>query len=166
VKKLKKKEEDSLAVLAEILEAIRERLDEIKALQATSVTALKELKENLPTTTGLKELRSSLNNITNSLSIINEVKQYMESIDSKYNALVEEVKSLGEKIEEVKVLTSESMKKSVKLLEQAMELLNLPDIVNQIAGIVNDLTVKVAELSKTSQENVAQDSSESSSEEV
>ncbi|MHA1722312.1 MAG: hypothetical protein ACTSXW_04450 [Candidatus Baldrarchaeia archaeon] len=163
---MKKKEEDSLAVLAEILEAIRERLDEIKALQATSVTALKELKENLPTTTGLKELRSSLNNITNSLSIINEVKQYMESIDSKYNALVEEVKSLGEKIEEVKALTSESMKKSVKLLEQAMELLNLPDIVNQIAGIVNDLTVKVAELSKTSQENVAQDSSESSSEEV
>ena len=47
-----------------------------------------------------------------------------------------------------------------------MELLNLPDIVNQIARIVNDLTVKVAELSKTSQENIAQNSSESSSEEV
>jgi len=166
VKSLKKKEEDSLAVLAEILEAIRERLDEIKALQATSVTALKELKENLPTSTGLKELRSSLNDITNSLSIINEVKQYMESINSKYNALIEEVKSLDEKIEDVKALTSESMKKSVKLLEQAMELLNLPDIVNQIARIVNDLTVKVAELSKTSQENIAQNSSESSSEEV
>jgi len=163
---LKKKEEDSLAVLAEILEAIRERLDEIKALQATSVTALKELKENLPTSTGLKELRSSLNEITNSLSIINEVKQYMESINSKYNALIEEVKSLDEKIEDVKALTSESMKKSVKLLEQAMELLNLPDIVNQIARIVNDLTVKVAELSKTNQENIAQNSSESSSEEV
>ena len=163
---MKKKEEDSLAVLAEILEAIRERLDEIKALQATSVTALKELKENLPTSTGLKELRSSLNEITNSLSIINEVKQYMESINSKYNALIEEVKSLDEKIEDVKALTSESMKKSVKLLEQAMELLNLPDIVNQIARIVNDLTVKVAELSKTNQENIAQNSSESSSEEV
>ena len=115
---MKKKEEDSLAVLAEILEAIRERLDEIKALQATSVTALKELKENLPTSTGLKELRSSLNDITNSLSIINEVKQYMESINSKYNALIEEVKSLDEKIEDVKALTSESMKKSVNYLNK------------------------------------------------
>jgi len=33
-------------------------------------------------------------------------------------------------------------------LEQAMELLNLPDIVNQITQIVNDLTIKVEELSK------------------
>jgi len=158
--------EESLAVLAEILEAIRERLDEIKALQATSITSIKEFREEMSTFVGLKELKNTLGNIANSLSIINEFKQYIEKIESRYDTLTEEIKSLRKEVEDVKILTSESMKKSVKLLEQAMELLNLPDMVNQIAKIVNDLTVKVAELSKSAQEKTVQNSSEFTSDEV
>jgi len=149
VKNLKKKDdESSLAVLAEILEAIKDRLDEIKALQASSVTSLKELKEGLSTVARLKDLKNSLENVAGSLTMLNEIKEYVKTVESKYDVLTEEIKSLRKEIEDVKFLTSESMKKSVKLLEQAMELLNLPDIVNQIAQIVNDLTIKVEELSK------------------
>lgn len=158
--------EESLAVLAEILEAIKERLDEIKALQATSITSIKEFREEMSTFVGLKELKNTLGSIASSLNIINEFKQYIEKIESRYDTLTEEIKSLRKEVEDVKILTSESMKKSVKLLEQAMELLNLPDMVNQIAKIVNDLTVKVAELSKTTQESTVQDSSEIASNEV
>jgi len=149
VKNLKKKDdESSLAVLAEILEAIKDRLDEIKALQASSVTSLKELKEGLSTVARLKDLKNSLENVAGSLTMLNEIKEYVKTVESKYDVLTEEIKSLRKEIGDVKFLTSESMKKSVKLLEQAMELLNLPDIVNQIAQIVNDLTIKVEELSK------------------
>ena len=144
----KKDDESSLAVLAEILEAIKDRLDEIKALQASSVTSLKELKEGLSTVARLKDLKNSLENVAGSLTMLNEIKEYVKTVESKYDVLTEEIKSLRKEIEDVKFLTSESMKKSVKLLEQAMELLNLPDIVNQIAQIVNDLTIKVEELSK------------------
>jgi hypothetical protein len=158
--------EETLAVLAEILEAIKERLDEIKALQATSITSIKEFKEEMSAFIGLKELKNTLGSIANSLSIINEFKQYIEKIESRYGTLTEELKSLRKEVEDVKILTSESMKKSVKLLEQAMELLNLPDMVNQIAKIVNDLTVKVAELSKATQGSTVQDSSEIASDEV
>ena len=144
----KKDDESSLAVLAEILEAIKDRLDEIKALQASSVTSLKELKEGLSTVARLKDLKNSLENVAGSLTMLNEIKEYVKTVESKYDVLTEEIKSLRKEIGDVKFLTSESMKKSVKLLEQAMELLNLPDIVNQIAQIVNDLTIKVEELSK------------------
>jgi len=158
--------EESLSVLAEILEAIRERLDEIKALQATSITSIKEFREEMSTFVGLKELKNILANIANSLSIVNEFKEYIEKIESRYDTLTEEIKSLRKDIEDVKMLTSESMKKSVKLLEQAMELLNLPDMVNQIAKIVNDLTVKVAELSKPEQESTVQEKTQPTSDEV